>query len=62
MTEKKALNFKPAIGFIFVAFLAIMNIILGIVFFKESWLGAVFAFIVAAVMLLMMYRLAKQKR
>ena len=62
MSEKKTFNFKPAIGFIYIGFLALMNIILGIVFFKESWLGAVFAFIVAAVMLLMMFRLAKQKR
>ena len=62
MTEKKAFNFKPAIGFIFITLLALMNIVMGIVFFKESWLGAVFAWVLAAIMLLMMFKLARQKR
>ncbi len=60
--EEKKLNFKPIIGFIFVTVLAIINIVFGIVFLKENWLAASFAFLVAIVMMLMLYRLAKEKR
>ncbi len=56
------MNFKPIIGFIFVTVLAIVNIVFGFVFLKENWLAASFAFLVAIVMMLMLYRLAKEKR
>ena len=60
--EEKKMNFKPVIGFIAVTILAIVNIIFGFVFLKENWLAASFAFLVAIVMMLMLFRLAKEKR